>query len=72
MKLILSRKVNASKTRSITDAVNHGFGNTYNAVADNEVESFIATQTQRGYVCHAFDYVETWQAVSYLVKSEVA
>jgi len=72
MKLILSRKATAPKTRTIADAVNHGFGNTYNAIADNEVEAFIETQTKRGYVCHAFDYAETWQAVSYLVKSEVA
>lgn len=72
MKLILSRKVTAPKTRGISDAVNHGFGNSYNAIADDEVAAFVAAQTARGYVCHEFGYIATWQTESNLVKSEVA
>ena len=72
MKLILSRKVNAPKTRGVTDAVNHGFGNTYTAVADNEVEAFVSSQTARGFVCHEFQYTATWQAETNVVKSEAA
>ena len=68
MKLIASRKNNGN-TSDIPTLLNSGFGVTFKAMPDSEVEKYIEAQALRGNVCFEFDHTGTYQSQTTIVKA---
>lgn len=74
MKLIASRKAptNPSAPTDIPSMLNSGFGVTYKAVEDKDVDQYIESQALRGLVCFEFSHTGTYQSQTTIIKSLAA
>lgn len=69
MKLVVSTKSTSSyQNRTLNDQINTGYGNTVRAVNDDEVEDYIQRNVTRGFVCHVFDYTETFHGQTSVIR----
>lgn len=76
MKLVISRKNHgvhrAVSNDDLVNTINNGFGNTFRAVNDADVEAYVTEQATRGFVCYVFDHESIYQGQTTVIKSEAA
>lgn len=69
MKLIVSIKQSSYRTGNLMETINSGFGNSFHVVKDEDVDGHVAQNVARGFVCHVFNYTDSFQGQNTIVRA---